>query len=269
MELQNLHTHSLFCDGENSPEDIVIWAYEHGFSSVGFSSHSFTEFDLSCCMKDEAGYASECRRLKNKYADKIDVLTGLEQDYFSCEPQEKYDYIIGSVHYLKIGEEYIPVDESPEVFCDAANRLAGGKSLNLALEYYRLEADVAEKTRCRIVGHFDLIEKFLNISAGIIDFDCKEYIDAKFAALDKLINQDVIFEVNTGAMARGLRRLPYPSADCLKRINQKGGRVLISSDCHKKRLLDFGFEDAAALLKSIGFKESYYLKDEKFLPAPL
>ena len=44
--LSNLHTHSTFCDGRNTPEQVVTAAIEQGFDSVGFSSHGYTSFDL-------------------------------------------------------------------------------------------------------------------------------------------------------------------------------------------------------------------------------
>ena len=53
--LSNLHTHSTFCDGVNTPEEIVKSAVERGFSSVGFSGHGYTDFDLCYCMKNPAG----------------------------------------------------------------------------------------------------------------------------------------------------------------------------------------------------------------------
>lgn len=40
--LANFHTHSTFCDGKNTPEEIVLAALEKGFVSIGFSSHGYT-----------------------------------------------------------------------------------------------------------------------------------------------------------------------------------------------------------------------------------
>ena len=34
-EKQNLHTHSLFCDGKNSLEEMVMEAINQGFTSIG------------------------------------------------------------------------------------------------------------------------------------------------------------------------------------------------------------------------------------------
>ena len=40
MRKVNLHTHTLFCDGRDTPEDMVLSAIEKGFSVLGFSGHS-------------------------------------------------------------------------------------------------------------------------------------------------------------------------------------------------------------------------------------
>ena len=65
--LANYHTHTSFCDGKNTPEEIVLYAIEKGCSSIGFSSHGYTPFDLRYCMKDTCGYITEINRLKDKY----------------------------------------------------------------------------------------------------------------------------------------------------------------------------------------------------------
>ena len=39
--LQNLHTHSTFCDGIHTPEQMVQFALQKGFTSLGFSGHSY------------------------------------------------------------------------------------------------------------------------------------------------------------------------------------------------------------------------------------
>ncbi len=37
--LANYHTHTTYCDGKNTPEEIVLCAIEKGFTSIGFSGH--------------------------------------------------------------------------------------------------------------------------------------------------------------------------------------------------------------------------------------
>ena len=37
--IQNLHTHSTYCDGADTPEEMIETALEKGFTSIGFSGH--------------------------------------------------------------------------------------------------------------------------------------------------------------------------------------------------------------------------------------
>ena len=34
----DLHMHTTFCDGKNTPEEIVLYAIDKGFSAIGFSA---------------------------------------------------------------------------------------------------------------------------------------------------------------------------------------------------------------------------------------
>lgn len=43
MHLNNLHTHTIFCDGKNTPEEMVLGAINNNFNSLGFSSHGPVE----------------------------------------------------------------------------------------------------------------------------------------------------------------------------------------------------------------------------------
>ena len=47
--LYNYHTHTNYCDGKNTAEEIVKKAIELGLSELGFSGHSYTDFDLDFC----------------------------------------------------------------------------------------------------------------------------------------------------------------------------------------------------------------------------
>ena len=55
IPLSNLHTHTHYCDGKYSPEEMVQAAIREGFVSLGFSGHSFTPCDVTYCMLPETG----------------------------------------------------------------------------------------------------------------------------------------------------------------------------------------------------------------------
>ncbi|MCC8195389.1 MAG: histidinol-phosphatase HisJ family protein [Ruminococcus sp.] len=264
---QNLHTHCTFCDGKDEPEEVVKEALRLGMSSLGFSSHSFTGNPKVDGMQDERGYIDCINALKAKYQNKIKIFLGVERDCFTeiSGLEGEYDYKIGSVHYLKIGEEYEAVDWSRDRLKNTCEKYFGGDMTKLCEAYFELESNVVKMTDCNIVGHFDLITLF----SGMDDRKNRRFIDAEMAALDELLKTDALFEVNTGAMARGYRAVPYPSEKCLRRIREKNGGVIISSDCHDLSKLLYGFDTAAELIKKCGFKEVYILTDGGFEPVGL
>nr|MCR4719031.1 hypothetical protein [Bacillota bacterium] len=100
---------------------------------------------------------------------------------------------------------------------------------------------VAKIKNAQIIGHFDLISKF-NEGFCLFDESDERYMKSYKKALDILLKQNVIFEINTGAIARGFRSEPYPSIDILNYIKKHGGKTILSSDCHAKENLMFGFD---------------------------
>lgn len=238
MTLTDLHVHTTYCDGVNTPEEMVLSAIEKGMECLGFSAHSYTFFDESYCMTKTYEYKREINRLKEKYKDKIKILCGTEQDFYSKEPTDDYDYVIGSVHYLKVNDKYIPIDESEEILKDAVKKYFDGDFYKMADEYYNTVANIKNAD---IIGHFDLITKF-NEQNRIFNEKDERYVKSYKKALDILLKQDVLFEINTGAISRGYRTTPYPNPDILEYIRKNGGKTILSSDAHDKDGLMFGFE---------------------------
>ena len=249
MITKDLHMHTAYCDGKDTPEDMVLSAVDKGLDTVGISSHSYTFFDESYCMQKEdiPRYIAELRYLRAKYFDRIHVLCGVEQDYYSDYPTDEFDYIIGSVHYIKVGDEYIPVDESVEILRAAVQKHFGGDVYALCELYFDTVADVVEKTRCDIIGHFDLISKFIE-REPLFDTEHPRYVKAWKAAVDRLVTYDVPFVINTGAISRGYRTQPYPDEEMIAYIKVKGGRLILSSDAHSKENIAYIFEEYESLL---------------------
>jgi histidinol-phosphatase (PHP family) len=239
----DLHMHTVYCDGKNTAEEMVRSAIEKGFNCVGISGHSYTHFDESYCMsrEDTEKYRHDISWLKRKYHKKITLLCGIEQDYYSDEPTEGYDYVIGSVHYLKTGDEFIPVDENAEILRNASEKHFDGDIYKLCELYFETVSDVVNRTNCSIIGHFDLITKF-NEKEKLFDESNPRYVSAWKKALDKLLETGKIFEINTGAISRGYRTFPYPSSEIIDYIKQNGGKLILSSDAHSAENIGFDFD---------------------------
>lgn len=255
---KDFHIHTGYCDGRGTPDEIVQAAIAKGLDIIGFSGHAHTSFDESFCMSVEATeeYEKAVREAAAKYADKIQVLCGIEQDYYSDQPTDRWDYVIGSAHYVKVpaGENgdgphcragafaYPSVDDTPEIFEDGIERYFGGDAYAFAEAYFNVVADVVRKTGADIIGHFDLITKF---NAGgenggkgkFFDESHPRYIAAWQKAADALLQTGVPFEINYGAVNRGLRNEPYPSKPIRDYIAARGGKFIQNSDSHSPETL--------------------------------
>ena len=266
-----LHNHTNFADGAASAEDMVRAAIEKGCTAIGFSEHSETPFDPPGGMKSGAfsSYRDEILRLKEKYRGKIEIFLGIEQDIFS-PPADRtnLDFVIGSVHYVSENGEYFSVDESVESFERNAKQGFGGDVHAFAEAYYDTLSRIFDVTRCNIVGHFDLITKF-NERLPLIDEQSPRYRAAALRALDALCKTGAIFEINTGATARGYRTAPYPAPWLLRAMRERGARITLSADAHSTDGICAHFSQAKRLAKACGYQTAAEFRNGRFVDVPL
>ncbi len=250
----NFHTHTNFCDGADTAEDMVLTAIEKGFTHLGFSDHSYVEGDSEWTLNPNTVrlYISTINSLKQKYGDKLNIFCGIEQDTFSKPNKDLYEYVIGSVHALIVKGKYASIDNNLKDIERVLNEGYNGSFEGLAKDYFSQMERVVDITEADIIGHLDVITKFSQI-LGIEESE--GYLELAERAVEKLVKYNIPFEINTGAMARGYKTEPYPSTNLLKMIKDRGGKICFSSDCHKKEFLDCGFDKAEKLALSLGFKE--------------
>ena len=260
--LSNFHTHTVFCDGKNTPEEVVLAAIDKGFGAIGFSGHAPTASGSCYCMSDTAGYVAEVKRLKEAYRDRIQVYLGVEEDMIGPVDRSNFEYIIGSAHYCVVNGVYYSVDGSPAHFekCLAA---FGGDAMAMAEHYYKGFVAYIRERRPDIIGHFDLITKFDEMGESLF---LKNAAYEKMAAeyLLEAAKCDCIFEVNTGAISRGYRKSAYPSEQLLHLLKKEDAKLILSSDSHQIETLDTAFAQTKQFLRDIGFTELYTLYDDEF-----
>ena len=257
--LSDFHMHSTFSDGRNSQEEMVLSALEKGLTRMGFSEHGYAPYDGDCCLRPYhiAKYRRDTAKLREKYAGRIGIYCGIEQDIFSHSPTDKFDYVIGSVHYLRCGGKYMSVDHMPEKTELIINSAFGGDALAFAEEYFATVGTVAEKTGCDIVGHFDLLTKF-NEKQPLIDTSSGRYIAAWHRAVDRIMQRCTVFEINTGAISRGWRTSPYPALDICRYIQSNHGTFILSSDSHSAENIAFEFDRYEKLFRDEGIEISEF-----------
>ena len=252
---QNLHTHSRFCDGQDSVEEMVQHAIAVGFDSIGFSGHIYKDYTgSSMAQADIPLYKQEVLRVKEKYQDKIAVWLGAEFDMFADEPKTGFDYTIGSVHCVKVDGKIVEFDLKAHIVKEIIDKYFGGDGLALAKEYYKTIAQLPQAGPFDIVGHFDLICKNCE-KAFVFDDQAPAYKQAALEALHALAEKQRVFEINVGSMSRGYKSMPYPAPFLLKELKTLGCEIVITQDCHHKENLLDNFNYGAEYAKSCGFDE--------------
>ncbi len=276
MTFRNLHMHSVFDDGKDTCRDMLEACLQKGMPAAGVSLHSPMPFENDWAPDDAGPFVAEMERQKEDFSGRMAVFTGIELDmrsvgYVDMRP---FDYVIGAVHHLPEVEPPLSVDHAPEITLRIFRDFFGGDPDAMAESYYRELLRVAECREAAVCAHFDLLTKF-DEKYHFMRPESHRYHDAAMRALSALLDAGKIIEVNTGAISRGWRTSPYPAKEFLLEIRKRKGRVTVSSDSHAKETVDFAFGQAAELLKSCGFAETWQLFPDAsggkpfFAPVPL
>ena len=259
MIRQNLHCHTIFDDGADAPERMVLAAQAAGLGSLGISLHCpVSGQEAWCCSEEnEPLFIAEMHRLREVCGGSFPVWCGLEYDLEGSRDFAPYDYVIASCHLLG----GFSVDNTPEEAEALAESFGGAPAA--AETYYRRVASIAQIEEADIVGHFDLLTKF-NERRPLYDTAARVYRDAAFAAMETLSKAGKIFEINSGAISRGWRTTPYPAEKLLRHLKSIGGRILISSDAHTSEAMTCAFDQSEALAKRCGFTELWQFNGSGF-----
>lgn len=257
----DLHTHHDRCGhAYGTIRDYIESAISGGLSVIGISDHSpyFGHKEdqpqplIAMAQSEFPNYVQEVLNLKREYEGKIDVLLGVESDFFPemadiyKQEYSKYpfDYIIGSVHL------------SGGVSIFNRNRWKGLKDEEKVLkkeEYYDLIQQSARKGMFNILGHIDAMKGFYPAFSDIQTPKVNE-------TLQIIGESGVAIEINTSGKTKDVGGW-YPSDDILERALYYGVEVTFGSDAHNPKRIGDDWELVTQRLKEIGFKEMVYYKN--------
>lgn len=275
--LTNYHSHSLYCDGRAGMEDFVRFAISEGFTSYGFSSHAPLPFPTFWtmewdCMDD---YLSEFRRLKAKYAGRIELYVGLEIDYLNEESNPSIarfrelplDYRIGSVHLLYDDKgEVVDVDASAGVFKQIVNEHFGGDLEHVVRLYYERSTRMLELGGFDIVGHADKIHyNAACYRPGVPDEDWYDELVRNYLA--EIARRGYQVEINTKAYY-DLGTF-YPNERYFAMLHALGIRVQVNSDSHYPERINHGRMEALQALRKAGYKHVMELHAGQWKETPI
>jgi histidinol-phosphatase (PHP family) len=265
----DLHTHHDRCGhAQGKIKEYIEAALAADFSVIGISDHSpyfgssedQAQPSIAMAKSEFPVYIAEVLQLKEAYAGKIDVLLGVESDYFPEHVEtyrneyKKYpfDYIIGSVHL------------SGGVSIFNRNRWKGlneKQQIEQKEEYYRLIQESAKAGMFNILGHIDAMKGFYPSFSAIPTPKVNE-------TLKVIGEQGIAIEINTSGKTKDVGGW-YPSDDMLERALFYRVEVSFGSDSHVPERIGDDWDLVSTRLKEIGFKQWVYYKNQQKQIVPL
>ena len=224
---------------------------------------------------DMPEYIAEINRLREKYAGKLEIYVGLEIDfldktynastpYFRTLP---LDYCIGSVHFIPwasplLEENMVCIDGSYKDFERGINKHFGRSVRKVTEAFFESSRQMVEAGGIDIVGHIDKI--YMNGSKHP-DFDINAdwYQKPFLKLLDLIAEKELIIEINTKNMVE--KRCTFPHINSFGELKKRNIPVMVNSDCHYPNLVNYGREEALALLKNAGFSTTRELVKGEWL----
>lgn len=260
------HLHSSFSGDSDTPmETMISEGISKGLTTMCFTEHN--DFDYpdmpeasgSCFLLNADSYLYELIQCREKYADKIRILFGVE---LGLQPgvmrknaifakSHEYDFIIGSSHLCHGQDPYYPSFYEGRTEEEAYN------------EYFvSIVENIKKFSNFDVYGHIDYVVRYgPNQDRNYTYEKYREPIDN---ILKLLIENGKGLEINTGGIKSGLREL-HPCLDIVKRYAALGGEIItIGSDAHSPKHIAAHFDRAAEYLQECGFR--YYTVFEKRIP---
>lgn len=254
------HVHTPFCPHGTSDSMYAYceMAVKHNLKGITFAEHAplpptFVDptpnQDSAMSLSQLPAYFNQIEEMKKEFKGYLIISTGLEVDYiegFELETKKflnEYgpllDDSILSVHFLKINDDYICIDYSPEVFAQAAIQLKSVENVHHL--YYQtvhssIKADLGAHKPKRI-GHMTLARKFHK----------KFPVTESFSEITNSILLDIIkkgyeLDYNGAGSIKPLCREPYPTKQVLNKAIELNIPLVYGSDAHQVKELLNGFE---------------------------
>jgi histidinol-phosphatase (PHP family) len=258
----DLHTHHERCGhADGMIRAYIEAAIEAGLDVVGISDHSpyfYSEVDrpqpgIAMAKSEFPRYVAEVLELKREYAGRIDVLLGVESDFFpeyadfyrAEYAKYPFDYIIGSVH----------LSGGVSIFNRKRwNGLNEKQRIAAKEEYYDLIQQSARSGMFHILGHIDAMKGYYPAFSDIPTPKVDE-------TLRIIADVGVAIEVNTSGSTKDVGGW-YPSDAILERAHYYGVDISFGSDAHKPSRIGEDFDKVRQKLKEIGFKDWVYYKEK-------
>jgi histidinol-phosphatase (PHP family) len=220
-----------------------------GITEIAFTDHVDHEpTDPGCGYYRPDDYLREVDEVRARFAGALTVLRGAEIDYneriagqvqrFVETYGDRYDFVIGSVHYGEDGAMIFP-DYFAERTLD-----------DVFLPYLERVERAVDTGWFDVIGHLDLPKRYAPKSHR--DYDPGRYRERLLPIFDRMIARGVGFEINTS----GLRQTPkasMPGPAVVRWYADRGGRLITTgTDSHAAQTVGAGVAKTLQMLRLAG-----------------
>lgn len=269
----DLHLHTLYSHGKNTPLEMFEAAKHKSVSFIGFSEHSprpdgynyhheYRE-QLNSHLND---YINQVMALKS-YDSAYKTLLGMEIDWISGEEdftrrscsRFDFDYLIGSVHFL----DHWGFDDGADQWVNADQEECERRYIS----YFRHWKEMLDSGLFQIAAHPDLI-KIFSVEKFHIWLNNQESKDVIRDCLLTLKNMGMAMEISSAGLRKACHEI-YPCAPIMEMAATLSLPVTLASDAHCVEDIAYGFEELAKYALSFGFTEQSVFEHGKRTVMPI
>lgn len=266
MYIHDSHIHTKYSfdgaqDGSGEIDKIIETAIARGINEISICDH----YDIDGILDgiyppyfaDDA--KKEILAAKEKYDGRIRINYGIELGQAHVRPTEakafiekyKFDFIIGSLHNMR---------EYPDFFFLKYEMMTPEFLNYLVKRNIKELSEMVDLGMLSTLAHITYINRYMTICG--IKFDFKPYYDDLSMLYKKLITSGKSLEVNASGLRRG--DITMPGRDLLSLYRECGGEaVTLGSDAHTAEDVGKGIEEAASMLRELGFRSQTVVRDGK------
>jgi histidinol-phosphatase (PHP family) len=277
LALSSFHGgHSNFSGGPDAVREIAAAAAAKGFVAFGFTEHfQIPPMALSpdmALMEQLARFDDYVAEVQAARQDYPFVLLSAELEYirgardWTCEQVARwpFDYLVGSVHYVRLGEADILIDWTRERVEDAME-LAGGPE-RLQLAYYEQLLELVGWDLATVIGHFDLIKMWLSpVEAAptpAIEAAARQVLEA-------MRDAGAALDVDARGLLKPCKRI-YPDDWILAEARRFGVPVTLGDDSHSAADVGLNLDVAVNAIARAGYDNVWLVRPGgELVPSPL
>lgn len=260
------HTHTKYSKhATGNVEDLVKAAIDKNIRILTITDHApfYIDTNNRLLISELKRYSEEIDHAKDKYSGSIRILKGLEADFLPNNLDNlsaiisdiELDYLIGSIHYIFVGDKRINVWDIESISHPA-----------VISQYFVCMKELLESGLFDAVGHPDAI-----LRGGIPDSLYYEHFHPLITLMKK---NDISYELNASGSSKTTYDLltkvhmcdicSYPSWPTVAALNANGVSFTIGSDAHAPEKVGNGIDRVLQELQSLGLTSiSYYEKRKR------